>query len=101
MSVHFPDSRKESVYIVQGVTVYSGEPHPYIGLGSGLSRSCEYRIYADRTGWFVAGEFAATPPTSTAAARIRSVFDPIGPEPFLDVLLHGTELWKLKEKLGL
>lgn len=101
MSVNFPDKSKEAVYIVQGVTVYNGEPHSYIGLGSGRSRPCEYRLYADRVGWFVAGEFAITEPHTAAAAHIRTLLAAAGEEPFFEVLLRGGELWKLKERLGL
>lgn len=90
------DGPLPSLYLTSGVTVELGQTYPYIGVGRGKT---EFRIYADREGWFVDGRYTAVSPRG--AAKIQEVIDRVGRDGWLDALHKGFDRQKLKEKAGI
>jgi len=84
--------------LISGIQTEGDYQYPYVGLGMGR---IEYRIYADREGWFKNGEFEAVPPKGTSASRIRQAIAQAGKSSFLEYLINGGDKWKLKEKAGI
>lgn len=85
-----------SLYLTSGVTYELGQEYPYIGVGYGRT---EFRIYADRDGWFQAGRYTAVTPRG--AAKIQQAIDQVGRDGWLDALHNGFDRQQLKEKAGI
>jgi hypothetical protein len=83
--------------ITSGIQTEGSYTYPYVGLSLG---KYEYRIYEDREGWFVSGDFTAIPPKGSSANRIRQALHQAGKGSFLDYLAGALEKWKLKELAG-
>lgn len=83
--------------IIRGVQTEGPYQYPYVGLS--LSRY-EYRIYTDREGWFVGGDYTAIIPKGSSASRIKHAIQQAGKNAFLDYLNDKIEKWKLKEMSG-
>lgn len=87
---------KRPLYLVSGSTIEGTQTFPYIGVGCGTKRVVEYRIYEDREGWFVDGEFTISEPHGST--KVWEAVERAGREAFLDVLLRDGARWVLKEK---
>lgn len=86
-------------YLVSGITVERGVSHPYIGLGIGSQRVIEFRIYEDREGWFVDGNY--TPGQPSGSKPVEAVLNTVPRSAFLATMAGEMERWKLKELLGI
>lgn len=83
--------------ITTGITVDGPNQHSYVGIMSG---KVEYRIYEDREGWFLEGQYTAIPPKGKSASQIRNALDQAGGA-LLEFLDGKLEKWELKEKAGI
>lgn len=83
--------------IISGLQSEGDRIYPYVGLALG---KYEYRIYRDREGWFVDGEYTAVPPTAYAANRILKSVRLAGKQTFVAFMDNNLEKWKLKEMAG-
>jgi hypothetical protein len=84
--------------IISGIQTEGPYTYPYVGLSLG---KYEYRIYDDREGWFVGGDFTAIPPKGYSANQIKQALQQAGKGSFLDYLAGVLEKWKLKELAGI
>lgn len=88
----------KTLSIISGVQSEGDHKYPYVGLGLG---KYEYRIYNDREGWFVGGEYTALAPKGSSANRIKQSLGQAGKQTFLAYLNDQVEKWQLKEKAGI
>lgn len=84
--------------IIKGFHTEGPYQYQYAGLQLG---KLQYRIYEDRAGWFIDGEYSAIPPKGKSATQIRRAIDQAGRQAFLDYLFDRMEKWKLKELAGI
>lgn len=84
--------------IIRGVHTEGDRPYPYVGLGLG---KYQYRIYTDREGWFVNGEYTPIVPKGGPANKIKQAVGLAGKPAFLQFLSDSLEKWKLKEMAGI
>lgn len=84
--------------IIKGVQTEGPYQYPYAGL---ILDQYEYRVYTDRSGWFVSGGWTPSPPIGAKPNKIKKVMAQTGEEPFLEYLADRLEKWKLKEMAGI
>lgn len=84
--------------IINGVQTENGHQYRYTGLELGRY---QYRIYEDRDGWFVEGDYTSVMPGSHQAKSIWRAIQTATPGSFLEYLKGGLEKWQLKEKAGI
>lgn len=82
--------------LTTGITVFGSETLQYVGVAAGR---LEYRIYTDRQGWYVRGDFSAETPRGKHAHEIRNALES-GGGAFVEFLAGKLEKWELKERVG-
>ena len=95
MDVHLSGMKNPT--LISGLQTEGPYQYAYVGLELGRY---QYRIYEDREGWFINGEYTAIPPKGASVTRIKTALDRASSS-FLEYLAGRMEKWKLKEQAGI